>query len=59
MDWMRNMYRNVYRIDETEDGFVIVNEHTGIHESEVYANRACAEEFMDELVNGYFSLVMA
>jgi len=43
----------MYRIDETDDGFVVVDDRTDVHESEVYANRECAQEFMDDLVDGY------
>ncbi len=43
----------MYRIDETEDGFVVVDDRTDVHESEVYANRECAQEFMTELAEGF------
>ena len=49
----------MYRIVETEDGFVVVkkvDERTEVRESEVYANRSCAEEFMADLTAGYMFL---
>ena len=49
----------MYRIVETEDGFVVVkkvDERTEVRESEVYANRACAEKFMAQLADGYMFL---
>ena len=46
----------MYRIVETEDGFVVVNDRTDVHEGEVFANLECAEDFMNDLAWLYCSL---
>ena len=49
----------MYSIKPVSGGFVVVkkvDERTEVRESEVYANRACAEKFMDQLAEGYMFL---
>lgn len=43
----------MYSIKPVSDGFVVINDRTGARESEVYANFECAQEFMDELAQGF------